>query len=127
MGVNGFLISWATCLAISLQADSFSLLARIFLLASNLYNMLLYSFTRSPISSCAGQFMGSLFSKLVAFIFWVNNLNGVVNLLDTKYETIKKMMKIKTKILRMLLNTSTINSLSSVSDSKKGMAMIPKI
>src|SRR5678815_6118003 len=51
IGVNGFFISCATCLAISRQAPSLSLRARTAALSPNLLTVLLYSFTNSPISS----------------------------------------------------------------------------
>ena len=116
------MISWATCLAISRQADSFSVEASTFLLASNLESIWLYSFTNSPISSLEDQYIGSLFSRLVTLSFWVSKRKGSVKFLVTKKEMIKNRIKITTNALKTLPKTSEVRELSSSSDSKKGIA-----
>src|SRR6202008_1617230 len=59
IGVSGFFISCATCFAISLQALSLSVFASFTALSSSCAIMLLYSFTRLPISSFSPQLIGS--------------------------------------------------------------------
>ena len=59
IGVRGFLISCATCRAISRQAPSRSVLARALAEASSFWTILLYSFTSPPSSSRRFQVISS--------------------------------------------------------------------
>ena len=65
IGVSGFFISWATCLAISRHALSRSLCASSAAFSSTLFTILLYSFTSVPISSSYGQLMRSLRCRFI--------------------------------------------------------------
>ncbi|OQA03605.1 MAG: hypothetical protein BWY67_02408 [Bacteroidetes bacterium ADurb.Bin397] len=67
IGVNGFLISCATCLAISRQALSRSERASNSALSDNSVTMRLYSFTKEPISSSCVHSISSF--RLPSLIF----------------------------------------------------------
>ena len=74
MGVSGFLISWAICLAISRQALSRSDRASISTLFASSFTIRLYSSTRPAISSCPWYMICSFFfPSLISLNFcWIS-------------------------------------------------------
>ena len=79
IGVSGFLISCATCLAISRHAPSLSLCASACALISSFFTILLYSSTSIPISSLRFQSMASLiWPRFISCIFLPIKLKDAV-------------------------------------------------
>src|SRR5258708_9327977 len=107
MGVNGFLISCATCFAISRHALSFSFLASSVLLCSRFPSIRLYSLTIIPISSLAFHSMGWLLPREVVFNFLAMKRNGEVSLpmaLEAKNENRIKTIENVTRIFERTLD-----------------------
>ena len=119
MGVSGFFISCATCLAISRQALSRSVLARAAALSSNFASILLYSFTRLPISSFLFHCMASLIlPRFICCIFSLIKAKEPVILLVMNRATIPAIKKINAFRLMMVTKKLAISCCSLLSEVK---------
>ena len=122
IGVSGFLISCATCRAISRQAPSRSLLARATALSSSFATILLYSFTSSPISSSRFQSIASFICpRLTAFIFLLMKEKERVMRLVMNRATIPAIRKMNAFRLMMVTRKLAISSCSLLSEVKYGI------
>ena len=107
IGVSGFFISCATCLAISLHAPSLSLLANAAALPSSLATILLYSFTKSPISSFLFHLIASFsLPRFTSFILLLIKENERVMRFVIKKATTPAIKKMKA--LRFMMATKKL-------------------
>src|SRR5687767_2883123 len=118
-GVRGFLISCATCLAISRQAPSRSLLAKAAALSSSLLTILLYPFTSSPISSLRFHSISSFaLARFTCFILSLITENDLVIRLVMNSAITPAIRKINALRLIMVTRKLEISWFSSLCERK---------
>src|SRR6218665_1317247 len=127
MGVSGFLISCATCCAISRQAFSFSLRANSDLLNSSLSTRVLYAFTITPISSLPFQTIFLFSRNDVRRNISVIHRNGLLSQRAAITERNKNIINTKVKVIRTRTNTDFLVFSKELCDSKKGMLKTPVV
>ena len=119
IGVSGFFISWATCLAISRQAPSRSVLTSALALSSSLLTILLYSATRVPNSSSRFHSMYSFrFSRFIFFILSLITEKDFVILFVMNKATMPAIKKIKAFRLIMVTRKFDISFFKLLSEVK---------
>ena len=122
IGVNGFLISWAICRAISRQALSRSDFANFFTFASSLSTISLYSFTSIPISSRSWYTIFSFFPPtLIWRSFSFTTCSGFVIRSATILDRIKASTITIMAIFTAIITISKISLFSSSPRVKYGI------